>query len=281
MKVAFVMLFVFAQIVFLVGCGRSEKVDEHRPPQVDDGQVPSNTVEVTHAHETASTGTVARTLAELDVEFASISNYVYCNWSRPDLAAMRMSDKLMTLPPELGERYAKKILGTLLSYPVDHLPYSQRYHALNVMLHMREHIRWPGSDHVSSCESFILVLTRLRDAIEHARTESNDWFTRNFIDTVSGELEPRSQFYEKELAYRISSQISPQDYALYVREVPDDKYAIIKAMFEKFLGRPIRTYEEIVRMQREHDRQMKLEEERRRGGPDVKVDVGDLSLIHI
>lgn len=276
MKVPFVMLFTLALIAFLAGCGESEKIDDPRPPQVDDCKIPSNTVEVTHTSETACTGAVARTLAELDAEFASISNYVYCNWSRSDLAAMRMSDKLMTLPPELGERYAKKMLATLLSYPVDHLPYPQRYRALDVMLHMREYIRWPGSDHVSSCESFILVLTRLRDAIEHARKEGNDWFTRNFIDTVSGELEPRSQFYEKWLAYRVSPKVPHQDYVHLVEELPDEKYAIIKAKFEKFLGRPIRTYEEIVRTQREHDRQMRLEEERRRGGPDVKVDVGDL-----
>ena len=276
MKVSFVMLLAFAQIAFLVGCGRSEKADDPRQPQGDTRQVPSNTVEVTHAPDVACTGAVARTLADLDVEFASISNYVYCGLPRADLAAMRMSDKLMTMPPELGERYAKKILETLLSYPVDHLPYSQRYRALSVMLDMEEYIRWPGSDHVSACESFILVLTRFRDAIEHARKEGNDWFTRNFINTLSGELEPRSQFYEKWLAYRISPQVPPRDYVHLVEALPDDKYAIIKAMFEKFLGRPIRTYEEIVRAQREHDRQMELERERRRGGPDVKVDIGDL-----
>ena len=276
MKLPFVILLAFAQIAFLVGCGRSEKADDPRPPQVDASQIPSNTVEVTHAPDVACTGAVARTLAELDAEFASISNYVYCGLSRPDLAAMRMGDKLMTLPPELGERYAKKILGTLLSYPVDHLPYYQRMWALDVMWSMQEWIRWPGSDQISNCEILILVLTRFRDAIEHARKEGNDWFTRNFIAYVSENLEGRSQFYEKWLAYRISSQISSQDYALYAREVPDEKYAIIKAKFEKFLGRPIRTYEEIVRAQREHDRQMELEEERRRGGPDVQVDVGNL-----
>ena len=144
MKLPFVILLAFAQIAFLVGCGRSEKADDPRPPQVDASQVPSNMVEVMHAPDAACTGVVARTLAELDVEFASISNYVYCGLPRSDLAAMRMGDKLMTLPPELGERYAKKILGTLLSYPVDHLPYYQRYRALRVMLNMEEYIRWPA-----------------------------------------------------------------------------------------------------------------------------------------
>ena len=276
MKVSFVMLFTLAQIAFLVGCGENEKTGDSRPSQVGDCKIPSNTVDVTHTSETACTGAVARTLAELDVEFASISNYVYCNWSRPDLAAMRMSDKLMTLPPELGERYAQRILMTLLSYPVDHLPYSQRSRALDVMWDMQEWIRWPGADHVSACESLILVLTRFRDAIEHARKEGNDWFTRSFIAYVSDNLEGRSQFYEKELAYRVSPIVPPRDYVHLVERLPDEKYAIIKAKFEKFLGRPIRTYEEIVRAQREHDRQMRLEEERRRGGPDVQVDTGDL-----
>ena len=276
MRASFVILLTLAQTAFLLGCGESEKADDPRQLQVDDNQVPSNTVEVTHTSEVACTGAVARTLTELDVEFASISNYVYCNWSKADHAAMRMSGKLMTLPPELGERYAKKILATLLSYPVDHLPYYQRYHALDVMMHMREHIRWPGADHVSACESLILVLTRFRDAIEHARKEGNDWSTRSFIAYVSDNLEGRSQFYEKWLAYRVSPKVPSRDYVHLVEELPDEKYAIIKAKFEKFLGRPIRTYEEIVRAQRERDNQMDIEEERRRGGPDVKVDVGDL-----
>ena len=51
--------------------------------------------------------------------------------------------------------------------------------------------------------------------------------------------------------------------------------------FEEFLGRPIRSYEEIIRAKRERDRQMNLEEERRKAGPgpdpsDVKVDIGNL-----
>jgi hypothetical protein len=56
----------------------------------------------------------------------------------------------------------------------------------------------------------------------------------------------------------------------------EEEYAIIKAKFEAFLGRPIRTYEEITRLQIERIQHQELEEERRRGGPDVQVDTDGL-----
>ena len=109
----------------------------------------------------------------------------------------------------------------------------------------------------------------------------NDWSNRSYIESVSNNLNGYSEFWEKKLAYRVSNSIPPQDYAWMVKEMPDEEYLAIRKRFEDFLGRPIRSYEEIIRVQRERDRQMNLEEERRKAGPgpdptDVKVDVGDL-----
>lgn len=276
MKASFVMSLAFAHIAFFVGCGKNEKTDDSHPSQVADIHVSSNTADMVHATEVACTDAVARTVAELEADFASISNYVYRNSSGARGAGMRMRDKLMTLPPELGERYARKMLKIAFSFPVDHLMQHQGTRSLRAMWDMGGWAWWQGANQVFYCEKLILKLTRYREAIECARNEGNDWHTRQFITFVSEELNAESECYEKRLAYRTSTQISPQDYALYVREVPDEQYAIIKAKFENFLGRPIRTYEEIVRAQREHDRQMKLEDERRRGGPDAQVDTGDL-----
>lgn len=276
MKVSFVMFLAFAHIAFFVGCGKTEKTDISHPSQVAGNHVLSNTVDMVHATEVACTDAVVRTVAELEADFASISNYIYCNSSGARGAGMRMRDKLMTLPPELGERYARKMLKIAFSFPVDHLMQHQGTRSLRAMWDTGGWAWWQGADQVFYCEKLILKFTRYREAIKHARNEGNDWHTRQFITFVSEELNAESEFYEKQLAYRTSTQISPQDYALYVREVPDEQYAIIKAKFEKFLGRPIRTYEEIRCKQSERVVRRKMEEERRRGGPDVQVDTEGL-----
>ena len=274
MRASFVIFLAFAHIAFLVGCGKSEKTDETHSSQVGGNQVSSNTVDMVHAPEVACTGSVARTLAELDVEFASISNYVYSDTARANGAGMRMRDKLMTLPPALGEQYARKMLNLAFSFPVGHVLHHGG--SLDAMWDVGGWAWWQGANQVFYCEKLILKFTLYRDAIDYVRKNDDGWRQRCFSAMLLEDLRIQAEFYEKQLAYRLSSQIPPRDYAHLVEEVPDEQFAIIKAKFEKFLGRPIRTYEEIVRAQREHDRQMKLEEERRRGGPDVKVDVGDL-----
>lgn len=85
-----------------------------------------------------------------------------------------------------------------------------------------------------------------------------------------------SEAYERELAYKSSPQADPCTVRCLLGEMSEEEYAIIKTKFEAFLGRPIRTYEEITRMQIERIEQRKLEEERRRGGPDVQVDTNGL-----
>jgi hypothetical protein len=215
-------------------------------------------------------------VAELETDFASISNYVYSAWPEAAGAAMRMRDKIMTLPPELGKQYAKKMLKTILALPINHLQYYDRYHALDVMWRMGEVVWWQGASKVEFCETLVLLLTRLRNSIEYVGNESNDRDARSFIAYVSANLKGRSDSYEQNLAYRLSPKISARDYAHRVEEVPDEEFAVIKAKFEKFLGRPIRTYEEIEYEQMERSRQLKLERERRRGGPDVQVDTGGL-----
>jgi hypothetical protein len=122
---------------------------------------------------------------------------------------------------------------------------------------------------------------RLREAIEQAQREKQNWSNWDHIKSVSNNLNGYSEFWEKELAYRVSNSIPPRDHAWMVKKIPEEEYLAIRKRFEEFLGRPIRTYEEIIRAQRERDRQMNLEEARRKAGQgpdpsDVKVDIGNL-----
>ena len=269
-----VCLFVLTQIAFLVECADGERVESFQGSENNHSS--SSTTNLPLSGNAVYSNELVRIMAELETDFASISNYVYSAWPEAVGAALRMRDKIMTLPPELGKQYAKKMLKTILTLPIDHLQFDDRYHALDVMWRMGEVVWWQGASKTEFCEILVLLLTRLRDSIENAGNEGNDRDTRSFIAYVSANLKGHSDSYEQNLAYRLSSKISARDYAHRVEEVPDEEFAIIKAKFEKFLGRPIRTYEEIVHEQMERSRQLKLERERRRGGPDVQVDVGDL-----
>ena len=262
-----------AQTVLFLGCG--EKDVATASPQshvcvIHGSSLGTN--ELTRVGEKSPTNGFDQTLKVLDADFLSITNYVYTDWRGAHDAALRMREKIMSLPPEVGKEYAQRMLDRIVSTPIDHLGHYERLHALDAIRYMGGVVSWQGARRADFCDTFIRVLTKCRDSIEYARQEGD----REFVITSSNNFNSASRSYEKELAYRTSSMVPPQDYVHLVEAMSDEEYAVVKAKFEKFLGRPIRTYEEIVHEQMERSRQIKLERELRRGGPDVQVDVGDL-----
>ena len=273
MKKELAISLIIVQPVLFLGCG--EKDVETASPQshvcVTHGSS-LGTNELTRVGEKSPTNGFDQTLKELDADFLSITNYVYTEWRGAHDAALRMREKIMSLPPEVGKEYAQRMLDRIVSTPIDHLGHYERLHALDAIRYMGGVVSWQGARRADFCDTFIKVLTKCRDSIEYARQEGD----REFVITSSNNFNSDSRSYEKELAYRTSSMVPPQDYVHLVEAMSDEEYAVVKAKFEKFLGRPIRTYEEIVHEQMERSRQIKLERELRRGGPDVQVDVGDL-----
>ncbi len=271
MKTTLVSILVTVQAMSFLGCGEKDEVSPQS--HVGVGQTTQlGTNDLTHGSEELSTNGFAQTLKELDADFLTITNYVYAEWRGAHDAALRMRDKIMSLPPEVGKEYAQKMLDRIVSTPINHLGHYERIHALDAIRYMGGVVSWQGARRADFCDTFIRVLTKCRDSIEYARQEGD----HEFVITASNNLNGDVRSYEKELAYRTSSKVPPRDYKYLVKEMSDEEYAVVKAKFEKFLGRPLRTYEEIVHEQMERSRQIKLERERRRGGPDVKVDVGDL-----
>ena len=273
MKTELAAFLIIVQTVSFLGCGEKNDAPVSTQSQVSVSQETlCGTNDLAHSGGESPTNGLAQTLKELDADFLSITNYVYAEWVGARDAALRMRDKIMTLPPEIGKAYAQKMLDRILSIPVNHLGLYERMHAIVSIWRMGKVVWWQGAREAAYCDILVGLLTKYRDSIEYARQEGS----RSFVISASSNLNSWSRSYEKELAYRTSSMVPPQDYVHLVEAMSDEEYAVVKAKFEKFLGRPIRTYEEIVHEQLERSRQIKLERERRRGGPDVKVDVGDL-----
>ena len=269
MKIGWATCWILAQAMLLCGCG----VDGDAKP---DGCVPAKV-----ASASSLSNEVEKAIAEIEKDFALSLPHAVTNWAGAVAVAHGTVEKILKLPPALREPYGRKMAQSILSVPIDHLPYDARSRTLDIMWDMEGEIGRLGIGWKFVWELRIMRLTRLRVAIEHAGKEKNDWSNWDYITTASNNLNGYSEFWEKELAYRVSESIPSRDHAWMVKEIPEDEYLAIRKRFEEFLGRPIRSYEEIIRVQRERDRQMNLEEERRKAGPgpdpsDVKVDVGNL-----
>ena len=269
MKIGWATGWMLALDILLCGCG--EKNEEKT-----DGRTSAGT-----AQTSVVSNEVEKAIAEIEKDFASVLPHAVTNWEGAVALAHGTAEKIQKLPPALREPYGRKMAQAILSVPIDHLPYDDRSRSLDMMWDMESEIGRHKVGWKFVWELRVMRLMRLREAIEHAQKEKNDWSNRGYIKFVSGNLEGYSEFWEKKLAYRVSNSIPSQDYAWMVKEVPDEEYLAIRKRFEDFLGRPIRSYEEIIRVQRERDRQMNLEEERRKAGPgpdptDEKVDVRDL-----
>ena len=265
MKIGWITCCLLAQAMLLCGCGEN---GEAKPEGRASAEV---------APTSSVPNEVEKTIAEIERDFALSLPHAATNWSGAAAVAHGTVEKILKLPPELREPYGRKMAQAILSVPIDHLPYSDRSRTLDMMWDMESEIGRLGIGWRFVWELRIMRLMRLREAIEHARKEKNDWSNRGYIEFVSENLNGYSEFWEKELAYRVSKAISPRDYAILVKKMPEEEYVAIRKRFEEFLGRPIRSYEEIRRAQRERDRQMELLEAHPKGDPtDVKVDVGDL-----
>ena len=264
MKIGWITCCLLAQAMLLCGCGEN---GEAKPEGRTSAEV---------APTSSVPDEVEKTIAEIERDFALSLPHAATNWSGADAVAHGTVEKILKLPPALHEPYGRKMAQAILSVPIDHLSYHARFRTLVAMWHMVDEIGWLGSNWIRCWDLRILRLKRLREAIEHARKEKNDWSNRSYIKSVSNNLNGYSRFWEEELAYRVSKSISPRDYAIQVKKMPEEEYLAIRKRFEEFLGRPIRSYEEIRRAQRERDRQRKLARERSPTDSDVKVDVGDL-----
>ena len=261
-------------VAFASGCGDNTRTRPEMQRSVEVASTSSVPVEV--APTSAVPDEVSLAVAEIERDFESIPNVITNHWSQARDVAYGISAKIVKLPRGLSEQYARKMAHGILSFPIDHLPYYDRSHALDVMWDMVDEIGWRGIKPEGVWELRILRLKRLREAIEYVRREEKDRRNRSYLTSVSNDLDGYSEFWEKELAYRVSKSIPPQDYAWMVKKVPEEEYAAIRKRFEDFLGRPIRSYEEIRRVQDERIKQSKRARESRPTDSDVKVDVGDL-----
>ena len=269
MKIGWAICWILVQVILLCGCGEKGEVKSEERTSAEVAPTSSVPDEVEKA------------IAEIEKDFASVLPHAVTNWVGAVALAHGTAEKIQKLPPALREPYGRKMAQAILSVPIDHLPYYDRSRSLDMMWDMESEIGRYKVGWQFVWELRVMRLRRLREAIEYARKEKNDWSNRGFIKFVSGNLDGYSEFWEEKLAYRVSESILPRDYAWMVKEIPEEEYLAIRKRFEEFLGRPIRTYEEIVRARRERDRQMNLEEERRKArlGPDpsdVKVDIGNL-----
>ena len=233
------------------------------------------------APTSAVSNEVEMAIADIEKDFALSLPYAATNWSGCAAVAHGTVEKILKLPPALREPYERKMAQAILSVPIDHLPYYDRSRTLYMMWEMVDEIGRHKVGWKFVWELRVMRLMRLREEIEHARREKNDWYNRSYITTVSNNLNGYSEFWEEKLAYRVSKSIPPRDHAWMVKEIPDEEYLAIRKRFEEFLGHPIRSYEAIVHERRERDRRMNLEEESRNSGPgpdpsDVKVDIGNL-----
>ncbi len=266
--------FLIIPVAFISGCGDNARTRHEVQRPV--GVAATSSVPVEAASTSSVPDEVAMAVAEIERDFESIPNVITNHWSQARDVALGIREKIVKLPYGLSEQYARRMAYEILSFPIDHLPYYDRSHSLDAMWDMVGVIGWRGIKPAGVWELRILRLKRLREAIEYVQREEKNRRNRSYLTSVSNDLNGYSVFWEKELAFRVSKSIPPQDYAWMVKEVPEEEYVAIRKRFEEFLGRPIRSYEEIVRVQRERDRQRKRARESRPTDSDVKVDVGDL-----
>jgi len=268
MKIGCAICLILAQSMLICGCGENgkTKLEGRDSPEVVSTSSFSNEV--------------VMAVAEIKRGFATFPN-VITNGARVRNVACDIRGKIFKLPLALSEQYGREMARTIASVPIDHLGNYDQFRARVAMFHMLNEVGWRGIKTDDVWELRLQCLKRLREAIESVHKEEIDQRNRHHVEYVVADLSWYSEFWEKELAYRVSKSIPPRDHAWMVKKIPEEEYLAIRKRFEEFLGRSIRSYEEIIRAKRERDRQMNLEEERRKAGPgpdpsDVKVDIGNL-----
>ena len=216
-------------------------------------------------------------LPEIAAASVALTNYICQASQKARVEYRQMRERFTELPSSTAEQCVKMVVARIMSVQYEKLDMGIRSRALRLMWDIMLDIGWRGMGNMDVWELRVRRLSRLREVIEAARSEKCDGFVKkSFIAYEMDYVQSYSEFYEKQLAYRTSKEISPKDRAISVKEMPEEEYAVVKAKFEEFLGHPIRAYEEIVRIQLERARQMEMEDERRLGGPDVQVDTRGL-----
>ncbi len=268
MKIKWTTCWILAQAMFLCLCGCGEK-----------GEANSEMLASAEIASTSSvTDEVGKVIAEIEKDFAMVPNVV-TNGSRVRNVACDIRGKIFKLPLALSEQYGRRMARTISSVHIDLLSNYDQFRARVAMFHMLNEVGWRGIKAENVWELRLQCLKLLREAIEYVRNEDIGQRKRHDVEYVSASLNWYSEFWEEELAYRVSKAIPPRRRAWMVKELPEEEYHVIRKGFEEFFGRPTRSYEEIRRARRERDRQRNLDEELRKSGSDpvdVKVDVGDL-----
>ena len=214
-------------------------------------------------------------VAEIEKDFSTLPSVV-TNWSGADAVTHQIGQKIIKLPSGLSEQYGRKMAQTILSIPIHQMSYYARSRTLVQMCHaLIWNVGWRGMTTENVWELRIMSLMRLREEIEYVQKNEGDRRNWSYLTSVSNNLNGYTLTWEVQLAFW-DSKLNFPPRTLECEVVSDEEYAAIRKRFEDFLGRPIRSYEEIMRIEAERSEQTKRAMERRPTDSDVKVDVGDL-----
>lgn len=257
-------------VALISGCGDGVRSDPETRVPLE--VAPTSSVPVEVATTSAVPNEVAMAVAEIEKDFSTIPS-ILTNWPGADAATHQIGQKILKLPSGLSEQYGRKMAQTILSVPIDQMSYYARFRTLVQMCHaLTWNVGWRGMTTENAWELRILCLKRLREEIEYVQREEKDRWNWSYLTSVSNNLNGFVLTWEVQLAYR-DSKSNPPPRTLECEVVPDEEYAAIRKRFEEFLGRPIRSYEEIMRIEAERSEQTKRAMESRPTDSDVKVDV--------
>ena len=156
------------------------------------------------------------------------------------------------------------------------MSYYARSRTRVAMFHvLSEEVGWRGMTTENAWELRIMSLMRLREEIEYVQKNEGDRRNWSYLTSVSNNLNGYTLTWEVQLAFW-DSKLNTPPRTLGCQVVTDEEFSAIRKRFEDFLGRPIRSYEEIMRIEAERSEQSKRARESRPTDSDVKVDVGDL-----
>ncbi len=249
------MVLMAVAVAFAFGC---ERTDEAKPAD-------SRHAEKAESVCTSNDVVMSETLARIAAINESLTNCLYQVSDKVMALHKQFCDEIRTLPPEDGERCAQAMVRSVLAVPYEHLDIDKRLHALDRMWDMMWGIDWPGMSVVDLWEARVLWLSKIRDVITHTQSEANNQARRYFITYQSSRLENRTEHFERTLAFWNSLPSSSAVRFYQNGEMTDAEYNLIKVKFENFLGRPIRTCEEIRRANSKRGN--------RRGSEDVQREV--------
>ena len=260
-------------VVFASGCG--DDVRSEPETRVPLEIAPTSSVPVEVAPTSSVSDEVAMAVVEIEKDFSTLPSVV-TNWSGADAVTHQIGQKIIKLPSGLSEQYGRKMAQTILSIPIDQMSYYARFRTLVQMCHVLTwNVGWRGMTTENVWELRIMSLMRLREEIEYVQKNEGDRRNWSYLTSVSNNLNGYTLTWEVQLAFW-DSKLNFPPRTLECEVVSDEEYAAIRKRFEEFLGRPIRSYEEIMRIEAERSEQTKRAMESRPTDSDVKVDVGDL-----